>query len=201
MQRGRPRAGAQPRTRSDWQSFCAPLPVLRQAGAAAARRRRSPPIRRNRTARGRLLSRRDLRGMPRSQSLFQNESRLSAAPWLMRAVAFDPLNCVIGARIPGGGWTSKPIRKALRQAPNDPNSSDKSLIRLWKSDCGVFWAKSSDNYATSLGKLCPKSSSRRKPIVSKFREAMLARVSGYIPVAEGRRHLQGQSAMIQVKRE
>ncbi len=78
-----------------------------------------------------------------------------------------------------------------------PILSANRLIRRKKPDYGAFGAKSSDNYATWSGKRSLTSHLRRKIIVSKFREAMVSQVSGRFPVAEDRRHLQGQSATIE----
>jgi hypothetical protein len=76
--------------------------------------------------------------------------------------------------------------------------SPNMLMRLDKRNCGASGAKFSGNYATSLGKPCSNASWRRKFIVSKFRQAMVASVSGSIPVAEDRGHLQGQTATVRI---
>jgi hypothetical protein len=94
-----------------------------------------------------------------------------------------------------GRFGPRPARRSKACCrPND-------LISLGEYDCGGFRAKSSDNYATWSGKQRFEVEIVGKFIVSKFREGILALVSGRFPVAEGRRHLQGQRASIRVKRE
>ena len=75
--------------------------------------------------------------------------------------------CRVGQRLPGSQFF----------LPNQ-------LIYIVKLDCGLFGAKSSDNYATSSRKRGLNPTFCRKFIVSKFREAMLGQVSGRFPVAK-----------------